>query len=396
MQLSTRVQKLIPSTTLAITARVRELKLAGYDVIDLGVGEPDFNTPRHIIEAAKVAMDEGKTKYTPSSGITELKKAIQDKFERENHLTYHQNQITVTVGAKQALYNVFQVLLNPGDEVIILAPYWVSYLEQVKLAGGKPVIISCKESDDFKLTPDQLKAAISHRTKALLLNSPSNPTGMVYTKKELREIGDVCKHHDFFIISDEIYEHLVYEKERHVSIASIDDEIYSRTIIINGVSKTYAMTGWRIGYAAGPPNVIRAMTDLASHSTSNPTSIAQYAAVAALSGSSDPINEMKKAFNDRRDYVMERIQKMPKLEYKKPLGAFYLYVNIQKELEDGKYMDCDQWAEALLEQERVAVIPGSAFGSDYHIRISYATSMEQLENALDRIERFTSSHEQAQ
>lgn len=395
MQLSTRVQQLVPSTTLTITSRARELKNEGYDVIDLGVGEPDFNTPNYIVEAAKIAMDEGKTRYTPSSGVPELKEAIRNKFLRENNLVYTNNQITVTVGAKQALYNVFQVIINPGDEVIIPAPYWVSYIEQVKLAGGKPVIIPCSQEHDFKLTPDQLESAVTSKTKALLLNSPSNPTGMVYTPEELQEIGAVCKKLEFYIISDEIYEHLIYENEKHVSIASLDEELYKRTIIINGVSKTYAMTGWRIGYAAGDSAVIKAMTDLSSHSTSNPTSISQYAAAAALNGPYELINEMKASFKERLDYVLERIQKNSFLECKKPLGAFYVYINIQKALEE-KTMNCDQWVETLLEKEQVAVIPGTAFGSDQYIRISYVTSMEQLEKAFDRIERFTSFHEQDQ
>lgn len=392
LQLSTRVQQLVPSTTLTITARARELKNAGYDVIDLGVGEPDFNTPDFIIKAAKEAMDEGKTKYTPSAGIPELKTAIINKFQRENNLQYTDKQITVTVGAKQALYNFFQVILNPGDEVIIPAPYWVSYIEQVKLAGGTPVIVSCDEVHSFKLSPERLESAITPKTKALLLNSPSNPTGMIYTQQELQHLGDVCKKHPLYIISDEIYEHLVYEDENHVSIASLDEELFNRTIIINGVSKTYAMTGWRIGYAAGDSAVIKAMTDLASHSTSNPTSISQYAAVAALNGSYEQIDEMKKSFKERRDYVLGRIHRISSFECKKPLGAFYVYINIQKALE-GKNMSCDQWVETLLEEEQVAVIPGSAFGTDQYIRISYATSMEQLGKAFDRIERFTSSHE---
>ncbi|MFC7440563.1 pyridoxal phosphate-dependent aminotransferase [Laceyella putida] len=389
MKLSKRVQQLAPSPTLAITAKAKALKQAGHDVIGLGAGEPDFNTPVHILKAAEEAMHKGYTKYTPSSGIVELKQAIIEKFERDNGLTYEANQIIVTVGAKHALYNLFQALLDEGDEVIIPAPYWVSYIEQVKLADGVPVIVDGKEENQFKITPAQLEAAINDRTKALLLNSPSNPTGMLYTEEELRAIGEVCVKHDILVVSDEIYEHLIYGDEKHVSMASLSPELYERTVIINGVSKTYSMTGWRIGYAAGPAELIKAMSGLSDHSTSNPTSIAQYAAIAALGGTHEPVAEMKQAFKERRDYVVKRVNEIPGFHCQTPAGAFYAFINIREALnQSGKYTTPDEWSAALLEEGMVAVVPGSGFGSNDHIRISYATSMEQLEKALERIEKF--------
>lgn len=394
MKLSQRVQQLAPSPTLAITAQAKALKQQGLDVIGLGAGEPDFNTPKHIMDAAIEAMEKGFTKYTASGGILELKEAIAQKFERDNHLTYDpKKQITVTVGAKGALYNLFQVILDPGDEVIIPAPYWVSYIEQVKLAGGIPVIIEGKEENSFKVTPEQLEKAITPKTKAFILNSPSNPTGVLYQVEELRELGKIAVEKDLLIVSDEIYEHLIYDPIPHVSIASLGPELYERTIVINGVSKTYSMTGWRIGYAAGPEPIIRAMIDLDSHSTSNPTSIAQYAAIAALSGTHEPVQEMIKAFRERRDYVMDRLEKIPGISCVRPNGAFYAFINIEKLLQEngGKYENSNELAKAILEEELVAVVPGSAFGSDRHIRISYATSLQQLERALDRLEKFFSA-----
>jgi aspartate aminotransferase len=343
------------------------------------------------MDAAIEAMEKGFTKYTASGGILELKEAIAQKFERDNHLTYDpKKQITVTVGAKGALYNLFQVILDPGDEVIIPAPYWVSYIEQVKLAGGIPVIIEGKEENSFKVTPEQLEKAITPKTKAFILNSPSNPTGVLYQVEELRELGKIAVEKDLLIVSDEIYEHLIYDPIPHVSIASLGPELYERTIVINGVSKTYSMTGWRIGYAAGPEPIIRAMIDLDSHSTSNPTSIAQYAAIAALSGTHEPVQEMIKAFRERRDYVMDRLEKIPGISCVRPNGAFYAFINIEKLLQEngGKYENSNELAKAILEEELVAVVPGSAFGSDRHIRISYATSLQQLERALDRLEKF--------
>lgn len=386
--LSKRVRQLTPSPTLAITAKAKALKAQGLDVIGLGAGEPDFNTPLHIIESAVEAMEKGQTKYTASGGIPELRQAIVEKLKRDNGLTYQLSQVAVTVGAKHGLYNLFQVLLDEGDEVIIPAPYWVSYLDQVKLAGGVPVVIEGEESQSFKITPEQLDQSITEHTRAVIINSPSNPTGMLYTREELEALGEVCIRRDILIISDEIYEHLIYDDRSHVSIASLSPELYSRTFVINGVSKTYSMTGWRIGFVAGDSRVIGALIDLSSHSTSNATSIAQYAAVAALTGSQEPVDEMKQAFRKRRDYIVDRLNAIPGFSCQKPDGAFYAFVNIRKALEDSPYQDPDQWSAALLEKEQVAVVPGSGFGSNDHIRISYATSMAQLEKALDRIEHF--------
>ena len=393
MKLSKRVQQLTPSTTLAITAKAKALRKQGHDVIGLGAGEPDFNTPEPILRAAEEAMRAGHTKYTPSGGIPELKQAIVEKFRRDNGLTYQPEQIVVTSGAKHALYNLFQVIIDPGDEVIIPAPYWVSYIEQVKLAGGTPVIIRGEESRSFKVTPEQLHGAITERTRAFLINSPSNPTGMVYNREELEALGRVCLERGLVIISDEIYEHLIYGDQAHVSIAQLGPQFYERTIVINGVSKTYSMTGWRIGYAAGHAEVIQAMTGLSSHSTSNPTSVAQYAALAALNGSQEPVQEMKKAFKERRDYVVQRIRNIEGLSIQEPQGAFYAFVNVRDVVESSeRFQDVDEWVKALLEEELVAVVPGSGFGSPDHIRISYATSMDQLEKAMDRIERFVKKH----
>lgn len=393
MKLAKRVQQLTPSTTLAITAKAKALKKQGHDVIGLGAGEPDFNTPEPILRAAEEAMRAGHTKYTPSGGIPELKQAIAEKFQRDNGLSYQPEQIVVTTGAKHALYNLFQVLIDPGDEVIIPAPYWVSYIEQVKLAGGTPVIIRSDESQSFKVLPEQLRGAITERTRAFLINSPSNPTGMVYSRDELEALGRVCLEHGLVIISDEIYEHLIYGDEPHVSVAGLGQDFYEQTIVINGVSKTYSMTGWRIGYAAGNADVIQAMTGLSSHSTSNPTSIAQYAALAALTGSQEPVYEMKKAFKKRRDYILQRIEKIEGLRCLKPQGAFYAFVNVRDVVDASKrFRDVDEWVKGLLEEELVAVVPGSGFGSPDHIRISYATSMEQLERAMDRIERFVKKY----
>jgi aspartate aminotransferase len=393
VKLAKRVQQLTPSTTLAITAKAKALKKQGHDVIGLGAGEPDFNTPEPILRAAEEAMRAGHTKYTPSGGIPELKQAIAEKFQRDNGLSYQPEQIVVTTGAKHALYNLFQVLIDPGDEVIIPAPYWVSYIEQVKLAGGTPVIIRGDESQSFKVLPEQLRGAITERTRAFLINSPSNPTGMVYSRDELEALGRVCLEHGLVIISDEIYEHLIYGDEPHVSVAGLGQDFYEQTIVINGVSKTYSMTGWRIGYAAGNADVIQAMTGLSSHSTSNPTSIAQYAALAALTGSQEPVYEMKKAFKKRRDYILQRIEKIEGLRCLKPQGAFYGFVNVRDVVDASKrFRDVDEWVKGLLEEELVAVVPGSGFGSPDHIRISYATSMEQLERAMDRIERFVKKY----
>ncbi|MDA8351830.1 MAG: pyridoxal phosphate-dependent aminotransferase [Firmicutes bacterium] len=388
MKLSQRVQQLTPSKTIEITATAKELKKQGHDVVVLGAGEPDFNTPDHILEAASRAMKEGQTKYTPAGGIVELKDAITEKFQRDNGLDYNRDEVIVTVGAKHALYNLFQVILDPGDEVIIPAPYWVSYIEQVKLAGGVPVVIDGKEENAFKVTPEQVKSAITDKTVAFLINSPSNPTGTMYSEAELKALGDVCVENELLVVSDEIYEHLVYGEERPVSMAAISPELKERTVTINGVSKTYSMTGWRIGYAAGDARIIKAMSGLSSHSTSNPASVAQYAAMEALKGSQEPVKNMLAAFRQRRDFVVDRLQKMPGIHCNRPQGAFYVFANAEEAAKKTGYDSTDEWVKALLEKEKVALVPGAAFGSPSHVRISYATSMEQLEKAMDRLERF--------
>ncbi|MGG1656885.1 pyridoxal phosphate-dependent aminotransferase [Geobacillus thermopakistaniensis] len=388
MKLAKRVASLTPSATLAITAKAKELKAAGYDVIGLGAGEPDFNTPQHIIAAAIKAMNEGHTKYTPSGGLPALKEEIIKKFARDQGLSYEPAEIIVCVGAKHALYTLFQVLLDEGDEVIIPTPYWVSYPEQVKLAGGVPVYVEGLEENDFKMTPDQLKQAITPKTKAVIINSPSNPTGMIYTAEELKALGEVCLAHGVLIVSDEIYEKLIYGGAKHVSIAELSPELKEQTIIINGVSKSHSMTGWRIGYAAGPKDIIQAMTDLASHSTSNPTSIAQYAAIAAYSGPQEPVEQMRQAFEERLDIIYDKLVQIPGFTCNKPQGAFYLFPNARKAADMAGCRTVDEFVAALLEEAKVALVPGSGFGAPDYVRLSYATSLEVLETAIERIRRF--------
>src|SRR5690625_1771026 len=391
MELSKRVQSLSGSPTLAISAKAKQLKDEGHDVIGLGVGEPDFNTPTYIMDAAKKAMDEGMTKYTPAGGIPALKAAIVEKLQTDHHLTYEPNQVIVTTGAKYALYALFQVILNEGDEVIIPTPYWVSYPEHVQLAGGKPVFVEGLESKDFKITKEQLEAVITPKTKAVIINSPSNPTGMMYSKKELASIAEVCIKHNILIVSDEIYERLIYAKEPHVSIAQISNAAKEQTVIINGVSKSHAMTGWRIGYAVGPDNIIKAMTNHASHATSNPTSIAQYAALEAYTNQTEDekiANEMRQTFQERLDRLYELMNDIPGFSCAKPKGAFYIFPNVIEAVKMNGFHDVNEWAKALLEEEKVAVVPGIGFGAPNNIRLSYATSIELLEEAAKRIKRF--------
>jgi aspartate aminotransferase len=391
LKLANRVMALTPSTTLAITAKAKMLKEQGEDVIGLGAGEPDFNTPAHILDAAFRSMNEGHTKYTPSAGLPALKKAIIEKLQRDHGLTYKPNEIIVANGAKHALYTLFQVILNDGDEVIIPSPYWVSYPEQVKLAGGVPVYIEGSEENQFKITPDQLQNAITNKTRAIIINSPSNPTGVIYTKEELQEIGDICLRENILIISDEIYEKLIYGHHKHISIAQISQELKEQTIIINGVSKSHSMTGWRIGYAAGNKQIIEAMTNLASHSTSNPTTTAQFAAIAAYNGPQEPVEEMRQAFEDRLEIIFDQLVSIPGFTCVKPQGAFYLFPNVKEAAQQTGYPNVDEFVEALLVEAKVAVIPGSGFGTPDNIRLSYATSLEQLEEAVGRIHRFVNS-----
>jgi aspartate aminotransferase len=392
MLLSKKAEQISPSITLAITAKAKKMKADGIDVIGFGAGEPDFNTPKNIQDAAIKAIQEGMTRYTAASGIIELKQAIIQKLKKENNLAYIPSQIIVSTGAKQSLANVFQAILNPGDEVLIGVPYWVSYPELVKLADGEPVYVETEEINAFKLTIESLNRALTSKSKAIVLNSPNNPTGTVYTKEELIEIADFAKVNNLIIISDEIYEKLLYGNNGHVSIASLSEDAYNRTIVINGVSKAYAMTGWRIGYAAASMEMVALMSNIQSHTTSNPNSIAQYASVEALNGQQDDVNKMIEQFKLRRDYMVERINSINNLSCIKPEGAFYVMVNISNILNksiDGKVIkDSLTFSDLLLEKEKVAVIPGIAFGVDDFIRLSYATSMENIKNGLDRIARF--------
>ncbi len=391
IQLANRVKTLTPSTTLAITAKAKELKSQGLDVIGLGAGEPDFNTPQHIIDAAVLSMNEGQTKYTPAAGLPALKNEIIKKFKQDQGIDYLANQIIVGSGAKHVLYTLFQALLNEGDEVIIPTPYWVSYPEQVKLADGVPVYVEGLEKNEYKITPDQLKQAITDKTKAVIINSPSNPTGMLYTEAELLALGEVCLQNDILIVSDEIYEKLVYDENKHISIAELSPELKEQTIIINGVSKSHSMTGWRIGYAAGNKELIGAMTNLASHSTSNPTTTAQYGAIAAYAGSQEPVEEMRKAFESRLNTIYLKLIEIPGFTCIKPQGAFYLFPNVKKAVELTGYANVDDFSTALLEEALVAVVPGSGFGAPDNLRLSYATSLELLEAAVDRIHKFVES-----
>lgn len=391
MKLAKRVEALTPSTTLAITAKANQLKAEGHDVIALGAGEPDFNTPIHIIEAAYESMKEGHTKYTASGGLLSLKKAIVNKLKQDQGLTYETSEIIVSTGAKHSLYSLFQAILDEGDEVIIPIPYWVSYPEQVKLADGTPVYLEGKEENGFKITAEGLKNVITKQTKALILNSPSNPTGSLYSADELRAIGEVCLKHDVLIVSDEIYEKLVYGGVKHTSIAELSPELKKQTIIINGLSKSHAMTGWRIGFAAGNAKIIKAMTNLDSHSTSNPTTTSQHGALAAYNGTQEPVEEMRQAFEERMNKVYDRLITIPGITCVKPNGAFYLFPNATEAVSMTGYNSVDEWVEALLEEEKVALVPGSGFGAPDNVRLSYATSLDTIMEALDRIERFINS-----
>ncbi|MBT2665247.1 pyridoxal phosphate-dependent aminotransferase [Bacillus sp. ISL-4] len=391
MKLANRVQSLTPSTTLAITAKAKELKAQGLDIIGLGAGEPDYNTPKHIIDAAFLSMNEGQTKYTPSAGLPKLKEAIAAKLKRDQGLDYKPSEIVVGSGAKHALYTLFQAILDEEDEVIVPIPYWVSYPEQIKLADGKPVYVVGTEENQYKITKEQLEQAITEKTKAVIINSPSNPTGMLYSREELAAIGEVCLAHDILIVSDEIYEKLVYGNAKHTSIAEISPELKKQTIIINGVSKSHSMTGWRIGYAAGDESIIKAMTNLASHSTSNPTTTAQYGAIAAYEGTQEPVEEMRQSFEGRLNKIYDKLVEIPGISCIKPQGAFYLFPNVKRAVELTGYSNVEEFTTALLEEAQVAVIPGSGFGAPDNIRLSYATSLELLEAAVERIHSFVKS-----
>ncbi len=388
--LSQRAKSLKPSPTLAINAKAKSMQAQGIHVISFGAGEPDFDTPDNIREAAKKAIDEGFTKYTPVGGIDELKDAIIQKFQRDNNLTYKRPQILVSCGGKHSLYNLAQAIFDSGDEVIIPSPYWVSYPPIVSLAGGSPVIVETTERDDFKLTQEGLKKAITPNTKALILNSPSNPTGSAYTKRELEKIAEMAISHNLFVISDEIYEKIVYDGFQFISIASLNEEIKKRTIIVHGVAKTYAMTGWRIGYTAASEEIISAMNNIQSQSTSNPTSISQKASVEALAGPQDEVKKMVAAFEQRRNYIVDRLNKIPGVSCYKPAGSFYVFPNFSSHYGKGyqgkKIENSTHLADFFLEVARVAVVPGIEFGADPFERLSYATSMEDIQEGLNRIE----------
>ncbi|WP_312452421.1 pyridoxal phosphate-dependent aminotransferase [Exiguobacterium sp.] len=389
--LSKRVRQLTPSTTLAITAKAKALREEGQDIIGLGAGEPDFNTPEFIIQAAFEAAEAGDTKYTPSGGTVALKDAIIEKTRRDLWMPYERSEVMVASGAKHALSTLFQAILDPGDEVIVPAPYWVSYPEQIKLSDGVPVILETDESSRFKVTRELLEQHITPKTKALVLNSPSNPTGMVYSKEELEMVADVAIKHDLLVISDEIYEKLLYNGATHISIASLP-EMRERTVIINGVSKSHAMTGCRIGYAIGPKEIISAMTNLASHSTSNPTSIAQAASVAAYAEGDAPVEAMRVIFEERLEKIYARLIEIEGLTCLKPEGAFYLFPHAKQAAEMCGFDNVDDWCTAVLSEAKVALIPGSGFGAPDYVRLSYATDPARVLEALDRIEGFITAH----
>lgn len=383
IKLAARVGEVPPSITLAIAAKAKAMRAEGIDVCSLSTGEPDFDTPEHIKAAAKQALDAGKTKYGPVAGEPQLKAAIARKLQSDNNLHYQPENIIVTNGGKHSLYNLMMALIEPGDEVIIPAPYWVSYPEMVKLASGKPVIIRTDASTGYKITPEQLNRAITPKTKLFVLNSPSNPTGMVYTRAEIQALAEVIVDRDILVVSDEIYEKIIYDGAEHVSIGSLGQEIFDRTIVSSGFAKGYSMTGWRIGYLAGPIELIQATSTIQGHSTSNVCTFAQYGAIAALESSQESVEKMRLAFADRREVIFELLDAIPGISCIKPDGAFYMFVNISK-----TGMSSLEFCDAFLEQQQVAVIPGIAFGADDHIRLSYATDLGTIKKAVERLDKF--------
>ncbi len=386
MKLAARVSQVTPSMTLAIAAKAKAMKGEGIDVCSFSTGEPDFDTPHHIKVAAIKALEDGKTKYGPAAGEPALREAIAAKLQRENNLNYPPEQVIVTNGGKQSLYNLMVALIEPGDEVIIPAPYWLSYPEMVTLAGGKSVIIEATVENGYKITPEQLQQAITPKTKLFILNSPSNPTGMVYTPEEIKALAQVIVKADIFVVADEIYEKILYDGATHLSIGSLGTEILERTIVSNGFAKGYAMTGWRIGYLAGPVELIKATITIQSHSTSNVCTFAQYGAIAALTGSQECVETMRQAFAKRREVMYARLNAIPGLTCPRPDGAFYLFPDISQ-----TGLKSPDFCNALLEEQQVAVIPGIAFGADNNIRLSYATDMETIEKGMDRLEKFVQS-----
>ncbi len=382
-KISHRAASLSPSLTLAIDAKAKQMKADGLDVVGFGAGEPDFDTPQHIKDAAAKALADGFTKYTPSSGIPELRQAIADKFKRDNGLAYKPSQIIVSCGGKHSCYNVVIATCQEGDEVIIPAPYWLSYPEMVKLASAAPVILPTTDKTEFKVTPGQLRAAITPRTRLFILNSPSNPTGSLYTRDEIRALGDICVEKGVLIMSDEIYEKLVYDGAEHASVASFSQAHYEHTIIVHGFAKAYSMTGWRLGYLAAPEPIAKAIDAIQSHSTSNPTSFAQKGAVAALNGPQDHLQSWLGEYAKRRSYAHQKLHSIPGISCVNAKGAFYLFPNISQ-----LGLKSTEFCARLLESEKVAAVPGLAFGADDYLRMSYATSMANIEKGLDRLERF--------
>ena len=386
IKLAARVGEVPPSITLAIAAKAKAMKAEGIDVCSLSTGEPDFDTPEHVKAAAKQALDEGKTKYGPVTGEPQLKAAIARKLRDDNNLNYQPENIIVTNGGKHSLYNLMMALIDPGDEVIIPAPYWLSYPEMVKLASGKPVIVRTDASTGYKITPEQLSRAITPKTKLFVLNSPSNPTGMVYTLAEIKALAEVIVDRDILVVADEIYEKIIYDGAQHVSIGSLGQEIFDRTLISSGFAKAYSMTGWRIGYLAGPIELIKATSTIQGHSTSNVCTFAQYGAIAALESSQESVEKMRQAFAERRQVIFELLDAVPGISCIKPDGAFYMFVNISK-----TGMNSLEFCDAFLEQQQVAVIPGIAFGADDHIRLSYATDLGTIKRAVERLDKFVRS-----
>jgi aspartate aminotransferase len=385
-KISRRAASLTPSLTLAIDSKAKQMKAEGQDVVGFGAGEPDFDTPQHIKEAATKALAAGFTKYTPAAGIPELRQAIADKHRRENGLTYKPSQIIVSCGGKHSCYNVIVATCEEGDEVVIPAPYWLSYPEMVKLASAKPVIVETSDKTEFKITPGALREAITSRTRLFILNSPSNPTGSVYTPEEIKALGDVCLERGVLIMSDEIYEHLLYDGATHRSVASFSQAHLEQTIVVHGFAKAWSMTGWRLGWCAAPEPIAKAIDAVQSHSTSNPTSFAQKGAVAALTGPQDHLKTWLAEFNQRRTFAWQKLKAIPGISCVNAKGAFYLFPNIS-----GTGLKSTEFCAKLLEQEKVAAVPGIAFGADDYVRISYATSMANLEKGLERIERFCKS-----
>jgi len=383
MQLSSRATSLTPSLTLSIDSKAKAMKSEGIDVCSFGAGEPDFDTPEHIKTAAIAALESGFTKYTPSSGIPDLRQAVADKFLIDNGVDYKPSQIIISDGAKHSCYNAIVATCQPGDEVIIPTPYWLSYPEMVRLAGADPVFVYTKEEDGWKLTAEEFENAMTPRTKMIILNSPGNPTGAVYTKEELQALANVAAEEEILILSDEIYEKLVYDDSRHISIASLGQEYYDLAITVNGFSKSYAMTGWRIGYLGAPEPIAKAIDSIQSHSTSNACSFAQKGALAALRGDQQSVADMRDEFNLRREYMIERLSKMPHLSVVRPNGAFYVLVNISK-----LGLTSQNFADRLLSKANVAVVPGIAFGDDRTLRFSYATSLDVIKKGMDRFEEF--------